>query len=247
MTISLDDVKTFAAVAQARGFRQASRASDKSASGASEAVRRLEEGIGVRLLNRTTRSVAPTEAGARLLARLEPALAEIAAALDEAESSSTDPAGTLRLNVPTLVARVVLPDVLPAFLAEHPKIRVDVTANDDLVDVIAAGCDAGVRYEQSLEQDMIAVPIGPRRQRFALAASPNYLARRGRPKHPRDLLKHPCLRVRFDSGALVPWEFERKGEVLRVDATGPVVANLGDAFDLLVAAAVAGTGVLYLT
>jgi DNA-binding transcriptional LysR family regulator len=246
MPVSLDDVRVFAAVARAGGFREASRASGTSASSASEAVRRLEADVGVPLLQRTTRSVAPTEAGARLLERLGPALDEIASALDVVKSSREKPAGTLRLNVPTVAARVVLPRILPAFLEAYPDIRVEVTAEDALVDILAAGSDAGIRYEETLEKDMIAVPIGPREQRYALAASPAYLERCGRPSHPRKLLDHACLRLRFAGGAPVPWKFEREGEVLKVDPKGPLSANLGNASDLLVAAAIAGTGVLYL-
>ncbi|MBN9163961.1 MAG: LysR family transcriptional regulator [Myxococcales bacterium 68-20] len=245
MAVNLDDVRVFAAVARAGGFREASRASGTSASSASEAVRRLETEVGVRLLHRTTRSVAPTEAGARLLDRLGPALAEIASALDVVKSSRDQPAGTLRLNVPTVAARVVLPRILPPFLAAYPDIRVEVTADDELVDILAAGCDAGIRYAETLEKDMIAVPIGPREQRFALAASAAYLERRGRPSHPRKLLEHACLRVRFPGGAPIAWQFERDGEVLKIDPPGPLVGNLGNASDLLVAAAIAGTGILY--
>lgn len=245
MAVDLDDVRVFAAVARAGGFREASRTSGTSASSASEAVRRLEGELGVRLLHRTTRSVAPTEAGARLLERLGPALAEIAAALDVVKSSSEKPAGTLRLNVPVVAARLVLPRILPPFLAAYPDIRVEVTADDTLVDILAAGCDAGIRYEETLEKDMIAVPIGQREQRLALAASSAYLERRGRPTHPRKLLDHACLRGRFPTGALCPWEFERDGEVVKVDPTGPLVGSLGSATDLLVDAAIAGTGLIY--
>jgi DNA-binding transcriptional LysR family regulator len=202
MTINLDDLRVFAAVARAGGFREASRASGTSASSASEAVRRLEAQVGVRLLNRTTRTVAPTEAGARLLERLGPALGEIEAALDVVKSSRDQPAGTVRLNVPTVAARLILPKILPAFLAAYPDIRVEVTADDGLVDILAAGSDAGIRYQETLEKDMIAVPIGPRAQRYALAASGAYLERHGRPKHPRKLLDHACLRLRFARGAI---------------------------------------------
>ncbi len=135
----------------------------------------------MRLLNRTTRSVVPTEAGARLLDRLGPALAGVEAALDVVNSFRDRPAGTLRLNVPVAAARLVLPRLVPPFLAAYPDIQLEVIAEDGFVDVLAAGCDAGIRYEERLEQDMIAIPIGPRVQRFATAASPAYLDRRGRP------------------------------------------------------------------
>jgi DNA-binding transcriptional LysR family regulator len=246
MAADLSDLAAFMAVARAGGFRDGARASGSSASSLSEAVRRLEVRLGVRLFNRSTRSVAPTEAGARLLERLGPALGEVEAALDVVNRFRDRPAGTLRLNVPVSAARLVLPAIVPPFLAAYPDIHLDVIAEDDFVDVLAAGCDAGIRYDERLEQDMIAVPIGPRRQRFATAASPAYLDRHGRPSHPRELLSHTCLRGRFTSGAMTAWEFERDGEILRVDPTGPLIVRAGAATDLAVDAAVAGTGIIHL-
>jgi len=246
METDLSDLNAFLAVARAQGFRDGARASGSSASGLSEAVRRLETQLGVRLLNRTTRSVVPTEAGQRLLERLGPALNEVQAALDVVSGFRSRPAGTLRLNVPVSAARLVLPAIVPPFLAAYPDIRLDVIADDNFVDVLAAGCDAGIRYGERLEQDMIAVPIGPRVQRFATAASPAYLDRHGRPQHPRDLLNHACLRGRFSSGAMSPWEFECDGEVVRVDPSGPLLVQIGAATDLAVDAAIAGTGIIYL-
>jgi DNA-binding transcriptional LysR family regulator len=247
MQIDLTDLNAFLAVARAKGFRDGARASGSSASSLSEAVRRLETQLGVRLFNRTTRSVVPTEAGQRLLERLGPALNEVqAAALDVVSSFRNRPAGTLRLNVPVSAARLVLPAIVPPFLAAYPEIRLEVFADDSFVDVLAAGCDAGIRYDERLEQDMIAVPIGPRVQRFAAAASPAYLDRYGRPQHPRDLLNHACLRGRFSSGVMSPWEFERDGEVVRVDPSGQLLVQIGAASDLAVDAAIAGTGIIYL-
>src|SRR5271166_4422309 len=217
MKTDLGDLNAFVAVARAKGFRDGARVSGASASGLSEAVRRLETQLGVRLLNRTTRSVAPTEAGRRLLDRLGPALNEVHAALDVVNSFRDRPAGTLRLNVPVSAVRLTLPAIVSRFLAAYPDIRLEVIADDSFVDVLAAGCDAGIRYGEKLEQDMIAIPIGPREQRFALAAAPAYLDRRGRPKHPRELLDHACLRSRFTSGAMTTWEFERNGEIVKVE------------------------------
>ena len=171
MAADLGDLAAFMAVARSGGFREAARTSGGSVSSISVAIRRLEAGLGVRLFNRTTRSVVPTEAGARLLERLGPALGEIEAALDVVDGYRDRPAGRLRLNVPVVAARLVLPEILPAFLAAYPDIQLEVVAEDGFVDVLAAGCDAGIRYDERLEQDMIAVPIGPRRQRFATAAS----------------------------------------------------------------------------
>ncbi|RYX96528.1 MAG: LysR family transcriptional regulator [Bradyrhizobiaceae bacterium] len=246
MAVDLADLNAFVAVARAKGFREGARASGGSASGLSEAVRRLELQLGVRLLHRTTRSVAPTEAGAHLLTRLGPALTEVEAGLDIVNGFRDRPAGLLRLNVPVSAARLVLPRIVPAFLAAYPDIRLDVVTDEDFVDVLAAGCDAGIRYDERLEQDMIAVPIGPRMQRFATAASAAYLDRHGRPAHPRDLLSHACLRGRFASGAIPAWEFERDGEVVRIDASGPLVVRIGGGVDLAVEAAVAGTGIVAL-
>jgi DNA-binding transcriptional LysR family regulator len=246
MDMNLSDLNAFLAVARAKGFRDGARASGGSASGLSEAVRRLETQLGVRLLNRTTRSVVPTEAGERLLERLGPALNEVQAALDVVNGFRDRPAGTLRLNVPGSAARLTLPAIVPSFLAAYPEIRLEVIADDSFVDVLAAGCDAGIRYDERLEQDMIAVPIGPRVQRFATAASPAYLNRRGRPQHPRDLLNHACLLGRFSSGAMTLWEFERDGEVVRVDPSGPLLVQVGPATDLAVDAAIAGTGIVCL-
>ena len=246
MPPNLADLSAFVAVAQAGGFRDAARRMDGSASSLSEAVRRLESTLGIRLLNRTTRSVATTEAGARLLDRLAPALGEVEAALDVVNGFRDRPAGTLRLNVPVSAARLVLPQILPPFLAAYPDIRLEIIAEDSFVDVLAAGCDAGIRYDERLEQDMIALPIGPRVQRYATAASPAYLDRCGRPDHPRDLLAHACLRGRFSSGAIHHWEFERDGEIVTVEPCGPLIVRIGAATDLAVDAAVAGCGVIQL-
>ncbi|WP_192248339.1 LysR family transcriptional regulator [Mesorhizobium silamurunense] len=242
----LNDLQAFLAVARAGGFREGARATASSASALSEAIRRLETQLGVRLFNRTTRSVALTDAGAGLLARLGPALGEVEAALDVVNGFRDRPAGTLRLNVPISASRLVLPKIVPGFLAAYPAIRLEVIAEESFVDLLAAGCDAGIRYDERLEQDMIAVPIGPRIQRFTTSAAPAYLDRHGRPQHPSELLGHACLRGRFPSGAMTPWEFEREGEVVRVDPTGPLIVGIGGGVDLAVDAAIAGLGILWL-
>jgi DNA-binding transcriptional LysR family regulator len=246
MEADLGDLNAFLAVARAQGFRDGARASGLSASGLSEAVRRLETKLGVRLLNRTTRSVVPTEAGQRLLERLGPALNEVQAALDVVNGFRSRPAGTLRLNVPVSAARLALPAIVPPFLAAYPEIQLEIIADENFVDILAAGCDAGIRYDERLEKDMIAVPIGPRVQRFATVASPAYLDRHGRPQHPRDLLSHACVRGRFASGAMTTWEFERDGEVVKVDPSGQLIVQVGGATDLAVEAALAGTGIICL-
>lgn len=235
------DLAAFHAVARERSFRAAARKGDVSPSALSEAVRRLEEKLGLRLLNRTTRSVTPTEAGERLMLRLAPAFSDVAAALDEINSSDDNPAGTLKLNVPSIVARYVLPDLLGRFMALYPDIRLEVAADDSFIDVLAAGFDAGVRYDERLEQDMIAVPLGPREQRFVTVASPAYLEAHGTPQHPRDLLEHRCIRHRFVSRALGVWEFERGEETINLS---PPALLVTDSIDLEVGAAIRGFGVL---
>ena len=182
----------------------------------------------------------------RLLDRLGPALNEVEAALDVVNGFRDRPAGTLRLNVPVSAARLVLPRIVPPFLAAYPDIRVEVIAEDSFVDVLATGCDAGIRYDERLEQDMIAVPIGPRVQRFATAASPAYLDRRGRPEHPRELLGHACLRGRFASrrDARLGVRARRRGCAVRSDRPADRPGRRCDRSG--VDAAVAGTGVIYL-
>ena len=241
------DLNAFLAVARARGFREAARTAGASASALSEAVRRLEASLGLRLLHRTTRSVTPTEAGARLIERLAPALNEVTAALATVSALRDGISGTLRLNVPVSAARLVLPAILPGFLFAYPGVSVEIVAEDGFVDVLASGCDAGIRYDERLEQDMIAVPIGPRVQRFATAAAPAHLDRYGRPSHPRDLLEHPCILGRFQSGRLTtPWEFERDGEVVRVEPKPRLIVGVGGGIDLGLDAAIAGAGVIHL-
>jgi DNA-binding transcriptional LysR family regulator len=239
------DLATFALVAQHQGFRQAARVSGQSASALSAAVRRLENQLGIRLLLRTTRSVTPTEAGTLLLRELTPALQGVHSALDVLNDLRSSPRGTLKLNVPVSAARFFLQPMLADFMTAYPDITLDIVVDNNFVDVVASGCDAGIRYGERLEQDMIALPIGPRFQRFATAAAPSYLARRGVPQHPRDLLQHACLRGRFLSGAVYPWEFERDGQSLTVEPGGPLIVT-PTVSELAISAAVAGHGVIYL-
>jgi DNA-binding transcriptional LysR family regulator len=173
-------------------------------------------------------------------------LGEVEAALDVLNGFRDRPAGTLKLNVPAGVARIVLPAIVAGFLKSYPDIHVEVVVEDSFVDVLAAGADAGIRYDERLEQDMIAIPIGPRIQRFATGAAPAYLDARGRPQHPRDLLSHSCLRGQFAGGAKPTWDFERAGELISVDPPGPLLIRPGAAIDLAVGAAVAGLGIVHL-
>jgi DNA-binding transcriptional LysR family regulator len=239
--LPLADLEAFAAVAELRSFRKAAALRGISATSLSDAMRRLETRLGVRLLTRTTRSVTLTDAGQQLLARLSPALGDIASMLDGLGQAEDTPSGTLRLNVPTIVGRYILPPIAVRFLQAHPRVSIEIIAEDTYSDVFAKGFDAGVRYDERLELDMIAVPLGPRLQRFAAVASPDYLKVHGTPSHPEDLLKHKCIRHRFLSGVMPPWEFEREGIVVRVDPPSLVITN---SLDISRAAAVAGLGIM---
>lgn len=242
----LADLKAFAAVAQSGGFREAARLLQLSPSGLSDAVRRLESHLGVRLLHRTTRSVSPTEQGSQLLERIAPAFAELETALQRVVSSRDKPAGHLRLNVPVNAARLFLAPLLTRFLQRYPDISVEVIAETGVVDILAAGCDAGIRYDDRLEQDTIAIPIGPREQRFATAAAPALLAQHGTPQQPDDLLKMPCIRGRFAKGNLERWTFQRGEDIRHIEPHGSLIYSGGTAVDLGVAMALEGIGVIHL-
>lgn len=239
--LPLADLEAFAAVAETRNFRKAAALRGISATSLSDAMRRLEASLGVRLLTRTTRSVTPTDAGQKLLERLSPALSGISSMLNDLKGADDVPTGMLRLNVPTIVARIILPSIVTRFLKTNPGISIEITAKDTYVDVFAEGFDAGVRYDEKLELDMIAVPLGPRTQRFAAVASPDYLKTNGYPQHPKELLKHNCIRHRFLSGVMPPWEFEREGQVVRIDPPSLLITN---SIQMAKGAAVAGLGIM---
>lgn len=207
MEFDLRDLAAFAAVARHRSFRRAAAELQISPSALSENLRELEERLGVRLLNRTTRSVAPTEAGDRLLARLTPALRDVRDAVSEVVGQRNVPAGRLRINAPPPAVQHVLAPIIGRFLARYPEIRIDLAATSDLVDIVAEGFDAGVRYEENLARDMVAVSLGPP-QRFVLVASPRFLDRHGRPRAPEDVAGKPCIVTKFHTGVVLPWEFE---------------------------------------
>ena len=238
--IDLGALDGFAAIARVGSFRRAAVERGVSPSTLSQTLRDLEARMGVRLLNRTTRSVAPTEAGATLLATLQPALGQIAEAVDAARSAQAAPSGALRINAPEPAIELVIAPMAAAFMAAYPDVRLEITAEAAMVDIVAKGFDAGVRWGESLAQDMVAVPLGPP-QRFVVVAAPSLIARVGAPLHPSDLLQRPCLRVRFNSGAEPTWEFERNGEALKVAVHGALVTNSPP---LLMRAALDGAGFL---
>jgi len=237
------ELRAFAAIVEHGGFGHAAAQLGMSASALSQTQRNLETRLGVRLLNRTTRSVALTQAGEQLLARLSPALAEIEAAVTQTAALRLQPAGTLRLNASGLAAIYYLAPLLAPFNAHYPDIVVDLSVDDRLVDIVAAGFDAGVRLHERLEKDMVAVALGGE-QRMCVVASPTYLARYGVPQTPEALRQHRCLNTRWPTnGSLYRWEFERGGEKLEIAVEGPLIV---DEPQVLVRAAMDGLGIAYL-
>lgn len=241
--LPLDDLSIFLSVCETGGFRTTAKQLGLSPSTVSEKIALLETRLGAPLLIRTTRSVNITEAGRALASRLSPLMREARAALQDVANSKDQVRGQLKLNVTGAVMVDILPPLIDRFLNRFPEVRVEVVVEDRLVDIIAAGCDAGIRYGEHLAQDMIAVPIGPRFQTLALAASPGYLDAQGLPEQPSDLLTHDCIRLRFSSGALTAWEFERGDKSVTVDPPGRLIIGV-DAAPAAIELAIAGHGVI---
>ncbi|MGY4398994.1 DNA-binding transcriptional LysR family regulator [Sphingomonas sp. UYAg733] len=240
---SLSHLTLFAAVAHDGGFRSAARRLEMAPSSLSHAVGMMETRLGVRLFNRTTRSLALTEAGQRLLARLDPALGEIEAAVRDACEADAMPAGRIRINAPRFAAAQLLAPHLGDFAESHPAINLDVAIEDRFVDIVAEGFDAGLRLGENLQPDMIATRIGGP-QRLAIVAAPAYLERHGRPETLEALAQHRCLQRRFTGGNLYAWEVVRDGqEITLSDMAGSLTAN--DDF-LIYQAAVAGAGIAFI-
>ena len=237
----LNELTAFAAVARLRSFRKAALERGVSASALSHALRALEERLGVRLLNRTTRSVTPTEAGQLLLARLAPAMREIDDALLDLSTLQDVPTGKLRLNVPRPAARLLLAPMLASFVARYPRVQVEVVTDDGMIDIVRDGFDAGIRFGEQVAADMIAVPVGLP-QPFVVVGSPAYLAAHGAPTTPRALLNHACIGRRFPSGRQYAWEFEQAGEAVSIAVGGPLVF---DDDELMLRAARDGAGLAY--
>jgi DNA-binding transcriptional LysR family regulator len=220
----LRDLDAFVAVARTRNFRRAALEQRVSVSSLSQRLRDMEERLGVRLMNRTTRSVALTEAGELLLARVGPAISDVGAALDQVRGLRGVPSGRLRINAPPPAIDLVLAPMVAPFLKAYPQIDLEIVSDSAFVDIVAAGFDAGVRYGEHLAQDMIAVPLGLP-QRYAVVASPQYVAQHGRPKHPKDLLDHAAIRTRFGNGVMPDWEFEKAGRIVKVAPPAKLIAT----------------------
>ena len=235
----LDDLEAFAKVAKTRSFTRAAAEIGLSPSALSHAMRGLEDRLGVRLLARTTRSVAPTAAGERLLRSLDLAFAEVAQGLAALADWRGAPSGAVRLTTFHYAARKVLAPRLPAFLLEHPDVSVEVIVDDRLVDIVADGFDAGIRLGQTVDADMVSVRLEPD-LRAVIVATPAYFDRHARPVTPRDLESHVCVNYRLvGGGGLLPWQFEREGSAVNIRASGQLIVNDG----MLAAATVpAGAG-----
>jgi DNA-binding transcriptional LysR family regulator len=221
--LELRDLDAFVAVARTRNFRRAALEQHVSVSSLSQRLRDLEERLGVRLMNRTTRSVGLTEAGELLLARVGPALLDVGVALDQVRGLRDVPSGRLRINAPPPAIDLALAPMVAPFLEAYPKVNLEIVADSSLIDIVGAGFDAGVRYGEHLAQDMIAVSLGPP-QRYAVVASAQYVAQHGRPKQPSDLLAHACIRTRYASGMVPDWEFEKAGRVVKLSPGARLIA-----------------------
>ncbi|HUZ70159.1 MAG TPA: LysR family transcriptional regulator [Candidatus Saccharimonadales bacterium] len=231
------------AVAEERSFTRAARRLGVSTSALSHAIRGLEERIGVRLLARTTRSVAPTEAGEQLIARLRPALGDIRGALDHVSGLRDQPAGPVRLVVSPLAATMVLAPKLGQFARDYPDVVLDViTTNEGRFDLVAGRFDAGIHLGEFIERDMIAVRVSPD-QRAAIVGAPRYFASQPRPDSPDDLTRHRCLNFRHGSAGVYRWEFDRGKQSLAVAVQGPLIV---DDVELMIQAAIDGVGLAFM-
>ena len=238
---TLDDLNAFAAIVTHRSFRKAAGELGLSPSTLSHMMRNMEARMGVRLLHRTTRSVALTEAGEMLLDRLKPVLRDLDLALDTVGEFGGQPSGTLRINASEIAARVLLNMAIPLFLERYPEISLDIVTENRLVDIVGEGFDAGIRLRESVPLDMIAVEFGGE-ARFLAVASPAYLKDHKRPKTPEDLKRHRCIRLRMPSGKLYRWEFEKHGQEVTIEVSGPLTL---DHVELMAEAAVKGLGIAY--
>ncbi len=239
----LNVLAAFLAVAEERSFTRAAKRLGVSQSALSHAIRGLEEQIGVRLLARTTRSVAPTDAGDELLAHLRPALADIRGALEKLSGLRDKPAGRVRLLVSPLAATAVLAPKLGQFARDYPDVVLDVTSDDSRIDLVAAGFDAGIHFGEFIEQDMVAVRVS-RDPRPAIVGSPAYFESHPKPKSPRDLLNHRCINFRHGSDGVYRWEFDKGKQSLTVAVNGSLVV---DDVELMIRAAIDGVGLAFMS
>jgi DNA-binding transcriptional LysR family regulator len=233
------ELAAFVAVAEFRNFRAAARRFGVSPSALSHMMRNLEERLGIRLLNRTTRSVAPTDAGASLLATLAPAFSDISAAVEMSHAFRDRPSGTVRLNMPLMAAELIFTPSLGRFTKQHPEIRLEFAIDDGFTDIVAGGFDVGVRTGVHLQRDMVAVRCSPDFS-WSVVGSPDYFAQHPPPRTPHDLQAHACINYRYSTGGgLFRWPFVQDGEAVQAAVEGPLVVNT---FSMIVPAALQGVG-----
>ncbi|QSQ22218.1 LysR family transcriptional regulator [Pyxidicoccus parkwayensis] len=237
------ELNAVVAVAQHRSFRAAAAELGLSPSALSHAISTLEQRMGVRLFNRTTRSVALSEAGERFLSRVRPALREISDAMELVNEFKDKPTGTLRLNTSEGAARLIVMPLVMEFLRRYPEMQVELVTEDRLVDIVADGFDAGVRLAEAVPQDMVSIPCSPE-VRFAVVGAPRYFKGRTPPATPGDLLQHDCIRHRKRSGGYYRWEFEKRGKEVVVDVKGTLAL---DNDTLMLQAALKGVGLAYVS
>lgn len=240
-TPSTADLTIFLCIAQHLNFSRAAVELGLTPSALSHSLRALENRLGVRLFNRTTRSVALTEAGARLYARLKPAFRDIDDALEDLNNFRDKPSGNLRITAGRQACELVLLPIASEFLQDYADISLEIVESDALLDIVAGGFDAGVRFGNRLEADMVSLPIGPN-MRSMVVGSPSFFERHAPPQKPEDLHGVPCIRHRFPSGSMYRWEFERGGITQEIEVSGPL--TLGDV-SLMVGPALQGVGLAY--
>lgn len=220
----LTELEAVLAIARRGSFRAAAVDLSMSTTALSNAIGKLERQIGVRLFNRTTRSVSLTDTGRTFVGQIAPAVESIHDAMNTARSQQETPSGTLRINAFATAAREVLSPLVLQFLRRYPQVHIDLVTEGRLVDVVAEGFDLGIRTADLVPADTIAIPLGPAR-RFAVAASPDYFRDRDMPRVPHDLLDHPCIRIRLPNGVLYRWHFERDGQPVQIEVDGPITLD----------------------
>ena len=243
-SVSPDDLSVLLTVLREGGFRAASRWLGIAPSNVSATITRIEAQLGTPVLRRTTRSLHLTDAGQLLVDRVRPLLSALETACHEVATLGGQVQGRLKLNVPGAVMPDILPSLLAQYRASHPTVEVEVVVESGLIDIVAAGCDAGIRYGSVLEQDMISIPIGPPRQQVVLAASPAYLETRGVPQTPEDLTGHDAIRYRLDDGTMLPWLLQNKGQSVRVEPNDALILSVG-ALNTGLKYAQAGLGIIH--
>lgn len=243
LTPGFSELNAAATIATRKSFRAAANDLGISASALSHAIAALESRLGVRLFNRTTRSVSLTQAGEQFLARVKPAMREIANAMHEVNEQRSTPAGLIRINTSEAAGEQILAPIVTEFLGRYPDVQLEIVTETRLVDIVAESFDAGVRLAELVPRDMVSIPIG-KTQRHVVVGAPSYFSSRTQPRSPSDLKEHVCVRYRLPGGSIYRWEFAKRGQALNVDINGPLTL---DSDRLVLRAALEGTGLAYVS